>query len=189
MQGKSIIFSAPSGTGKTTILKKLLEFPELNLEFSVSATTRKPRLNEVDGKDYYFLSVGDFKKRISENGLVEWQEVYENSLYGTLKTELNRIWNKGNNATFDVDVKGGLNLKKVFGKNALAIFIAPPSLKVLESRLRDRGTETDDNIQQRLAKANYEMSFKSQFDNTIINDVIENSVKQAYKIILEFIKK
>jgi len=189
MQGKYIIFSAPSGAGKTTIINKLLEFPELKLEFSISATTRIQRINEIDGRDYYFLSIKDFKEKISKNDLIEWEEVYKNTFYGTLKSEPERIWNKGKNVTFDVDVKGGLNLKKVFGQNALAIFIEPPSMKVLATRLRDRGTDVDDKIQQRLAKAKYEMSFKLQFDVAIINDVLENTIKQAYEIILEFIKK
>ncbi len=187
MQGKSIIFSAPSGAGKTTIVKKLLDKPELKLEFSVSATTRNPRGNEIDGKDYYFISIEDFKKKISQDALVEWEEVYKNYFYGTLKSELSRIWNKGNNVVFDVDVKGGINLKKIFKNNALSIFIMPPSLEILENRLRERGTETEEKIQQRLAKAKLEIYFKSQFDICIINDVLNNSIEQTYDIVLGFL--
>ena len=189
MQGKCIIFSAPSGAGKTTILKRLLEFPELKLEFSISATTRKPRNDETHGKDYYFLSKEDFNKKIAEHELIEWEEVYENTFYGTLKSELERIWKKEKNVAFDVDVKGGINLKGIFGKNALSVFIEPPSLEILKNRLLTRGTDSKDTIQQRLAKAKFEISFKSQFDKCIINDILEQTISKSYEIVSEFLEK
>jgi guanylate kinase len=187
MQGKCIIFSAPSGAGKTTIVQQLLQKDELKLEFSISATTRQPRGQEVNGKDYYFLSVPEFKRKIETDGLVEWEEVYENSFYGTLKSELNRIWDKGHHVAFDVDVKGGMNLQKLFGDNALSIFICPPTIKILEERLRGRGTETEDKIQQRLARAEYELSFANYFDVQIVNKEIDKSVEKAVKHIKSFI--
>ena len=188
MSGKCVIFSAPSGAGKTTIVKQLLLKPELKLEFSISATTRSPRGAEQNGKDYYFLSVENFKSQIENDGLVEWEEVYENSFYGTLKAELDRIWDKGNHVVFDVDVKGGLNLKKLFGKNALSIFIMPPSIEVLEERLRGRATDAEDKIKQRLAKAEFELSFAPQFDVQIINDVLETSIDEAFREISDYIR-
>ena len=188
MSGKCVIFSAPSGAGKTTIVKQLLLKPELRLEFSISATTRSPRGAEQNGKDYYFLSIENFKSQIDNDGLVEWEEVYENSFYGTLKAELDRIWDKGNHVVFDVDVKGGINLKKLFGKNALSIFIRPPSIEVLEQRLRGRATDVEDKIKQRLAKAEFELSFAPQFDVQIINDVLETSINEAFREISDYIE-
>ena len=188
MSGKCVIFSAPSGAGKTTIVKQLLSRPELKLEFSISAATRSPRGTEQNGKDYYFLSVENFKEQIEKGGLVEWEEVYENSFYGTLKAELDRIWDKGNHVAFDIDVKGALNLKKLFDKNALSIFVMPPSVKVLEERLRGRATDTEDKIQQRLAKAEFELSFAPQFDVQIVNDNLEKAVAEAIEKITYFIK-
>jgi guanylate kinase len=187
MQGKCIIFSAPSGAGKTTIVQQLLLREELKLEFSISATTRSPRGQEVQGKDYYFLSVPEFKNKIEKDALIEWEEVYENSFYGTLKSELNRIWEKGYNVAFDVDVKGGINMQKLFGDRALSIFICPPSLQVLEQRLRGRGTETEEKIQQRLARAEYELSFANYFDVQIVNDNLEKSIEKAVRHIKSFI--
>lgn len=189
MQGKCIIFSAPSGAGKTTIIQQLLRHDELKLEFSISATTRPPRGQEVHGKDYYFLDTDIFKKKIENDELVEWEEVYENSFYGTLRSELQRIWDKDNNVAFDIDVKGGINLKKLFGENALAIFIMPPSIAILEERLRGRGTETEEKIQQRLARANYEISLASKFDVQLINDNLNKSVEEAYKKISDFCRR
>lgn len=187
MTGNCIIFSAPSGAGKTTIIKELLNKPELGLEFSISATTRKPRGNEKNGIDYYFLEPDIFRLKIEEGELVEWEEVYTDTYYGTLKSELNRIWDKGNNVAFDVDVKGGLNLKKLFGANALSIFVMPPSLEVLEQRLRGRGTDTEDKIKQRLSKAEFELSFASKYDICIINDSLEKSISETYNAIQKFI--
>jgi guanylate kinase len=186
MTGKCVIFSAPSGAGKTTIVKQLLEKPELKLEFSISATTREPREEEIHGKDYYFLTLDDFKNKIDQNALIEYEEVYENSFYGTLKAELERIWEKGNHVAFDIDVNGGLNLKKLFGEKALAIFVMPPSLQILEHRLRGRETDSEDQIKKRLKKAEYELSFAPKFDFQIVNDKLDDSVNEAYQLIKKF---
>jgi guanylate kinase len=185
--GKCIIFSAPSGAGKTTIVKELLNKIDLKLEFSISATTRQPRGSEINGKEYYYLTVDEFKSAIEKNAFVEWEEVYENNFYGTLKSELERIWLKGSHVIFDVDVKGGINLKHKFGKNALSIFIQPPSLNILEQRLRNRGTDTEEKIKQRIEKAEYELSFASQFDNQIINNVLNKSIAEAERITRQFL--
>ena len=183
---KLIIFSAPSGSGKTTIVKKILnEFP--NLEFSISACSRKPRKGEVHGKDYYFISPEEFKEKIANNEFIEWEEVYENNFYGTLKSELQRIWDKGNNVIFDVDVVGGVNIKKQFQNNSLAIFIEAPSIDVLEQRLRNRGTESKEEIRKRIAKAEKELTYSKFFDIVIINDVLETAVNQVKKAVRNFI--
>ena len=189
MTGKCVIFSAPSGAGKTTIVKELLQKPELKLEFSISATTRPPRGQEINGKDYYFLTPDVFKSKIQQNKFAEWEEVYSNTLYGTLQEELERIWQKGHHVAFDVDVKGGISLKNKFNQNALAIFVMPPSLEILEQRLRGRGTDSEEKINERLAKAQFELSYAHQFDIQIINHTIEKSVEIAEKNILEFLKK
>jgi guanylate kinase len=186
---KCIIFSAPSGSGKTTIVKHLLEFPELKLEFSISACSRLPREGEQHGKDYYFFTSDEFRANIENGNFIEWEEVYNNNFYGTLKSEIDRIWAKGNHVIFDVDVKGGLNLKKIFGNSALAIFIQPPSIEVLEQRLRHRGTETEDKIKQRLSKAEFELSFANQFDVVEVNESLQQSVKNIYDRITAFIKE
>jgi len=179
---KVIIVSAPSGAGKTTLVKHLLEsFPQL--EFSISATSRKPRQNEKDGIDYYFISVDEFKKKINNNEFIEWEEVYPNCYYGTLKSEIHRIWEKNKVVLFDVDVKGGINLKKIFKNNAISIFIAPPDLKTLEKRLINRGTETNESIKTRLEKASYEMNFKDKFDYIIINDNLDTAKQEIYSIV------
>ena len=188
MTGKCIIFSAPSGAGKTTIVKELLQKPELKLEFSISATTRLPRGQEINGIDYYFLPINDFKNKIEQHEFVEWEEVYQNSFYGTLAKDVERIWNKGNYAAFDVDVKGGLSLKKKFGANALAIFLIPPSVETLEQRLRGRGTDSEEKILERLAKAKYELTFAPQFDVQIVNRTIEECVDISVKKIQQFLK-
>lgn len=185
---KVVIFSAPSGAGKTTITRYILEHIERS-EFSVSATTRQPRGNERNGIDYYFISVDEFKTKISNDEFVEWEEVYENLFYGTLKSEVARIWSKGNIVLFDVDVKGGVNLKKYFQEKALSIFIMPPSLKILEDRLRKRGTESEDAILMRLAKASKEMDFKDKFDEIVLNEDLQSAQKDAYRKIIDFIKK
>lgn len=184
--GKMIIISAPSGAGKTTIVKSILAFG-FNLEFSVSATCRPKRENETDGKDYYFLSENDFRLKIDEQQFIEWQEVYQNCFYGTLKSELERIAGHGNNIIFDVDVLGGLNLKKYGKTDALAIFIAPPSVAELETRLRNRHTESEESLLKRLARAEYEMSFRNQFDKVIVNDILETAIQHTREAIASFL--
>ncbi len=188
MNGKLLIFSAPSGSGKTTIVKHLLE-TNPNLEFSISACSRAMRENEVDGRDYYFLTPEEFRRKIDENQFIEWEEVYHGSYYGTLKSELQRIWEKGNHVVFDVDVKGGLNLKRVFGNEALAVFIMPPSIDVLEQRLIARGTETPETIAKRVGKAAEEIGYASQFDITIVNENLEQAFAEAENVVNSFISK
>ncbi|MFN0033334.1 MAG: guanylate kinase [Flavobacteriales bacterium] len=187
MQGKAIIFSAPSGAGKTTIVHHLLGLPELKLAFSVSATTRAKRPHEIDGKDYYFLSIDQFLQRAKAGEFVEWEEVYTNQFYGTLKAEVEKIWSSGRHVIFDLDVQGGLNLKKIFGENALAIFVRPPSIEVLSFRLRNRSTETSEKIAMRIAKAKHELTFEPRFDITLVNDILEDAFIQAELHIKEFI--
>lgn len=188
MTGKAIIFSAPSGSGKTTLVRHLLNLP-LGLEFSVSACSRDKRANEKHGVDYYFLGVEGFKEKIAENAFIEWEEVYENQFYGTLKSEIERIWEAGNHVIFDVDVIGGLNLKKAFGNKALAVFVKAPSVDELENRLRMRQSETEESIQKRLNKAKKEMSFEPQFDVTMVNDNLKDAMKQAEKMVSEFLNQ
>jgi guanylate kinase len=189
MTGKAIIFSAPSGSGKTTIVKHLLK-TNPDLGFSISASTRDKRgRTEQHGKDYYFLSPADFKKKIDNNEFVEWEEVYEGNFYGTLKSEIQRIWDSGKNVIFDVDVKGGLNLKKYFGDRALSIFVKVPSLEVLKDRLHDRGTETPESLSRRLFKAQFEMSFQDQFDIVLVNETLETSLAEAQRLYDEFKKQ
>jgi guanylate kinase len=179
MAGKAIIFSAPSGSGKTTIVKHLLE-RNPDLGFSISASTRDKRgRTEQNGKDYYFLPPKEFKKKIDNDEFVEWEEVYEGNFYGTLKSEVERVWKEGRNVVFDVDVKGGLNLKKYFGDKALAIFVKVPSLEVLKARLNDRGTETAESLSRRLFKAEFEMSFQDKFDVVLVNENLDQSLAQA----------
>lgn len=181
-----IVVSAPSGSGKTTIVKAMLA-AGLKLEFSVSACSRKPRKNEQDGKDYYFLSAEEFQKKIAEDAFIEWEEVYPGNFYGTLKSEVQRIWNKGNHVIFDVDVIGGLNIKKKYPNVCQALFIRPPSVAELEKRLRDRSTDPDETIKKRLEKAEYELSFASQFDRIIINDDLQTAIAETRQVISEFI--
>ncbi|UJP65520.1 guanylate kinase [Mongoliitalea daihaiensis] len=186
--GKAIIFSAPSGSGKTTIVRHLLEhFP--NLGFSISASTRDRRgRTEEHGKDYYFLTPEEFKQKIDEDAFIEWEEVYEGNFYGTLKEEIQRLWDSGQHVIFDVDVKGGLNLKKYFGEQALAIFVKVPSLEILEERLKDRGTESEESLSRRLFKAKFETSFENKFDVIIVNDNKEQSFLEAEKLVGDFLK-
>lgn len=184
--GKAIIFSAPSGAGKTTIVKSLLA-NKLPLSFSISACSRQKRENEINGKDYHFLSIKDFKQKINEQAFIEWEEVYENNYYGTLKSEIERIWNNKKHVVFDVDVVGGLNLKKHFGNNALAIFIQPPSMDVLFKRLRNRATESEASLNKRIDKAKHEMTYSSSFDSIIINDQLKETINVAEKKVKDFL--
>ena len=188
MEGKCIVLCAPSGAGKTSITKFLLQ-QDLGLEFSISACNREPRKNETNGIDYHFISTEGFKNRIENEEFVEWEEVYKNNFYGTLNSEVNRIWNKGHNVIFDVDVEGGLSLTKYFGEKALAIFIKPPSIEALEERLRNRGTEDEEKIQKRLAKAEEELEFSKWFDYIIVNDNLENAQQEVLSLVTSFLKK
>lgn len=186
--GKCIIVSAPSGAGKTTIVKALLaSFSQLS--FSISACSRAARPNELDGKDYHFLSLEKFQQTIQEDGFVEWEEVYTNAYYGTLKSEIERIWSQGQIVIFDVDVVGGLNLKKFFGTNALSVFIQPPNEKALEERLRYRNTEAEEKIQQRLQKSKVELDRADEFDVVLVNDVLPTTIEQAEKIVTNFMNQ
>jgi guanylate kinase len=186
MEGKLVIISAPSGAGKTTIVKHLLE-SGLNLAFSVSATTRTPRGNEKDGIDYFFLPVAEFRNRIIRNEFVEWEEVYKDIYYGTLKSEIERIWAIGNHVLFDVDVQGGLNLKKKFIEKSIAIFVMPPSVEELEKRLTVRGTDSTEKIKMRVDKAHEELKLANQFDTIIVNDDLDKAKKEAVRIVSGFI--
>ena len=188
MAGKAIIFSAPSGSGKTTIVRHLVsQNPEL--EFSISASTRDRRgRTEIDGTDYYFLTPAEFKDKIKNEEFVEWEEVYRGNYYGTLKSEVERIWDKGNNIIFDVDVKGGLNLKTYFQDKALAVFVKVPSIDVLEQRLRSRNTESEDSISRRLFKAEFELALEDQFDVTLLNEDLDESFYKAQQLYDQFTK-
>ncbi len=187
-KGKLIIFSAPSGAGKTTLVKHLLQqIPEL--EFSISATSRKPRHNENNAKDYHFLSEDEFQKKIENNEFLEWEEVYKGIKYGTLKSDVERIRKTGKNVIFDVDVVGGLNIKNYFGNEALAIFVQPPSVEELRKRLKGRSTETDEVVEMRIAKAEHELSFANRFDVILVNNKLEKAIAEAEKIIKEFLEK
>ncbi len=184
---KLVIFSAPSGAGKTTIVQHLLKAIP-NLTFSISATTRPKRGKEVDGVDYYFLTVEAFKEHIAKNEFVEYEEVYKDNFYGTLKPELKRINAEGKIALFDVDVKGGINLKQKFKDNALAVFVSPPSLEQLEIRLKNRNTETPESLAIRVAKASYEMTFQDQFDIVLVNDKLDEALDKAVSIVTNFLE-
>lgn len=188
MKGKAIIFSAPSGAGKTTIVRHLLQL-DLGLEFSISACSRPARPQEVDGRDYYFMSGADFRKHIVQGDFLEWEEVYRDFYYGTLKTELDRIWDQQKHVVFDVDVVGGLNLKTYFGQYALAVFVQPPSFQELEKRLRDRSTDPDDKIRDRLDKAAEEMEYAEKFDVVLVNDSLEDTLLRGEKIVREFLEQ
>lgn len=186
---KLIIFSAPSGSGKTTIVRHLLSLKKLNLAFSISATSRAPRGEEQDGKEYYFLSADEFKKRVQHNEFMEWEEVYTGCYYGTLKSEVERLWAKGKNVIFDIDVAGGLRLKQQYPEQTLAVFVEPPSLIALEERLRNRKTETEEKIQMRLNKAEQEMATAHQFDVIIKNDNLQQALQEAERIVTDFINR
>ncbi len=186
-ENKMIILSAPSGSGKSTIIQYLLQkgFP---LEFSISATTRSPRGSEKNGVEYYFYSVDEFKQKIQNNEFVEYEEVYENRFYGTLKAECDRIWQKGNVIVFDVDVAGGMRLKKLFGDKALSLFIKAPSVEVLRKRLEGRKTDSAEEIQKRLDKAAYEMQFADKFDKIVVNDDLKRACSDAERLLIDFLK-
>ena len=188
MNGKLIIFSAPSGSGKTTIVRELLKhYPQF--EFSISATSRAPRGVEQNGVDYYFLTQEEFAEKVASDSFVEWEEVYAGTCYGTLKSEMERIWSKGNVIIFDVDVMGGINLKKIFGEAACSIFIMPPSVEELQKRLEGRGTDSAEVIAKRVAKAEFEISKAPEFDHNVVNDILETAVADTRAIIDNFLKK
>lgn len=185
--GKLIIFSAPSGSGKTTIVKHLLDQPELNLAFSISATSRPRRGKEKNGVNYYFMSVSQFKRHIKDGDFLEWEEVYRDNFYGTLKTEVERLWAEGKNVIFDIDVSGGLRIKKKFPEKTLAVFVKPPSVDELKIRLKKRSTESDDKINMRIAKASVELATAPQFDKIIKNYDLPVALDEAHKLVAEFL--
>lgn len=188
-EGKLLVFSAPSGSGKTTIVHHLLGVDALNLSFSISATSREPREGEVDGKDYYYLSPEEFKQKADNGDFLEFEEVYKDNFYGTLKSEVERIWSEGKHVIFDIDVIGGLNIKKQFPEQTLAIFVQPPSVEELEKRLRNRQTETEEKIQMRLAKAERELKEAVNFDVILRNDNLEVAKADAQELVSNFIQK
>ena len=183
------MFSAPSGSGKTTIVRHLLTQPELNLEFSISATSREKRGDEIEGKDYYFLSLKSFKNKIKNNEFLEWEEVYRDNFYGTLKSEVERIWALGKNVIFDIDVSGGLRIKRKYPEETLAVFVKPPSIDELKIRLKKRKTESEDKINMRIAKASAELATAPLFDEIVVNADLDEALEDAYKLVSEFIKE
>ena len=185
--GKLIVFSAPSGSGKTTIVRHLLSKPELKLDFSISATSRNPRAEEVDGKDYYFLTLEDFKKKIKNDEFLEWEEVYRDNFYGTLKSEVERIWASGKNVIFDIDVVGGLDIKHIYPEETLAVFVKPPSIEELKIRLKKRKTESEDKINMRVAKASIELATAPQFDFIIENIHLPTALNEAYDLVSKYV--
>ncbi|MGV6945941.1 guanylate kinase [Sphingobacterium kyonggiense] len=187
MSGKLLIFSAPSGAGKTTIVKHLLAKHGDKIAFSISASTREPRGQEVDGVDYYFISKEDFLHKVAKHEFIEFEEVYSGTFYGTLRTEVERIWNEGKHVIFDIDVVGGLRLKSKFPDQALAIFVNPPSLDVLKERLRGRGTDSEEKLQERYAKAELELSYSDRFDVILQNNDLDTACAEAEKMVLDFI--
>ncbi|TDS14903.1 guanylate kinase [Sphingobacterium paludis] len=189
MSGKLIIFSAPSGAGKTTIVKRLLDKHADKLAFSISASTRPPRGAEVDGKDYYFISKEDFLHKIAKHEFIEFEEVYAGTFYGTLRKEVERIWAEGKSVIFDIDVVGGLRLKSKFPEKALAIFVNPPSLEVLKDRLRGRGTDTEEKLQERFAKAESELSYADKFDVVLNNFDLDTACEEAEQLVVDFLNK
>ena len=184
--GKAILFSAPSGGGKTTIIGQLMQYFDC-FDFSISATSRQPRGQEQDGRDYYFLSREEFMRRVDKGDFLEWEEVYQGTCYGTLKSEISRIWDAGRVIVFDVDVNGGCNIKRYFGDDALSIFVMPPSLEVLEQRLRSRGTDSEEAIGKRLGRSAEELKQAPQFDVTIVNDDLQRAVAEAKGVIEKFL--
>jgi len=186
-EGKLIVFSAPSGSGKTTIVRHLLKQQELKLDFSISATSREPRENEENGQDYYFLSLSDFKQKIKNDEFLEWEEVYRDNFYGTLKSEVERIWEKGKHVIFDIDVVGGLDIKNIYPEHTLAVFVKPPSIEELKIRLKKRKTESDDKISMRVAKASIELATAPQFDFIIENNHLGTALKEAYNLVSNYV--
>lgn len=186
-KGKLIVFSAPSGSGKTTIVRHLLKQKELNLEFSISATSREKRGSEVNGKDYYFLSLTAFKNNIKNDAFLEWEEVYRDNFYGTLNSEVERIWAMGKHVIFDIDVSGGLRIKRKFPEQTLAIFVKPPSIDELKIRLKKRKTEDTDKINMRVAKASAELATAPLFDCVIINNDLEQALNDSYDVVNAFL--
>lgn len=189
IKGKLIVFSAPSGSGKTTIVRHLLGIEKLNLEFSISATSREPRGEEVDGKDYYFLSLKEFKNKIKADDFLEWEEVYRDNFYGTLKSEVERIWAKGKHVIFDIDVVGGIDIKRIYPERTLSVFVKPPSIEELKIRLKKRSTESEDKINMRVAKASIELATAPQFDFIIENNELDVALKEAEELAHNFLKK
>ena len=187
--GKLIVFSAPSGSGKTTIVRHLLAQEKLNLAFSISATSRKPRGDEKDGEDYYFMSLEQFKKHMKADDFLEWEEVYRDNFYGTLRSEVERIWAMGKNVIFDIDVVGGLRIKRKFPEKTLAVFVKPPSIEELKIRLKKRKTESEDRINMRIAKASIEMATAPRFDYIIENNDLEIALREAENLVAQFISK
>ena len=187
--GKLIVFSAPSGSGKTTIVRHLLSKEDLNLEFSISAASREPRGEEVNGKDYYFMSTEECKKHIKNEDFLEWEEVYRDNFYGTLKSEVERIWAKDKNVIFDIDVAGGLRIKHKFPEETLAVFVKPPSVDELKRRLKERSTESDDKINMRIAKASVELATAPQFDTVIKNYDLDIALEEAYQLVKNYVNK
>ncbi len=188
LDGKLIVFSAPSGSGKTTIVRHLLNLPELNLDFSISATSRKRRKNETDKEDYYFMSTPVFKQHIKNGDFLEWEEVYRDNFYGTLKSEVERIWKLGKHVIFDIDVVGGLDIKSIYPDRTLAVFVKPPNIEELKIRLKKRGTESEDRINMRVAKASVELATAPQFDHIIINEKLDEALQEAEKLVRDFIR-
>lgn len=187
--GKIIIVSAPSGSGKSTIINALMKESALDLKFSVSATNRQPRQGETDGVSYFFMTTEEFKAHIVAGDFVEWEEVYPGRFYGTLKSEINRITKAGHNVILDLDVKGGINVKKMLGNDAMSIFIMPPGIDVLFDRLTSRGTDSVGEIERRVAKAELEISYSPEFDNIVVNDVLDDAIAQTGQLITDFIRK
>lgn len=183
-----VIFSAPSGAGKTTIVKHLRSLEKFKFELSISACTRSPREGETDGKDYYFISVEEFKAKIAKGDFLEYEEVYEGRFYGTLKSEVERIWANGNNVAFDVDVVGGINIKKMYKEQALSVFVRPPDIQTLEKRLRGRNSDSEQDLKVRLEKARDEMLYADRFDVVLVNDVLEDTLKEAEQLVGEFLE-
>src|SRR5690625_550012 len=188
-KGKLFVFSAPSGSGKTTIVRHLLSKKEFNLDFSISATSREARSYEVHGKDYYFMSKREFKDHIKNDDFLEWEEVYRDNFYGTLKSEVERIWAEGKNVIFDIDVVGGLDIIKIFPDRTLAVFVKPPNIEELKIRLKKRGTESEEKISMRVAKASIEMATAPQFDFIIVNNDLEKALAEAEDLVRDFLKK
>jgi guanylate kinase len=188
MEGKLLIFCAPSGAGKSTIVQHLMQL-DPRLAFSISATSRKPRGGEQHGREYYFITPDQFRTKIENNEFVEWEEVYPGQYYGTLRSEVERIWQAGQHALFDIDVAGGMNLKEAFGEQALSVFVSPPSLEVLEQRLRSRGTDDEASMKKRLGKARYEMGFAPRFDHVLVNDLLDDALLEAETIVRKFLSR